>query len=204
MIPFHLHISTGISKLGPAIPSVNLPPVSTCRADAPCKRSCYARRGRFSYARCRAHLQNNLLLWQQVPAQYARDIHIAAHGHRYFRWHSSGDIPDADYLAMMVRGAEALPHTNFLAFTKQYELVNTHLRQGNVFPANLSIVLSAWGDWLPENPFGLPVAYIRFRQKPADIPTHAVPCRHFCGDCVRTGQSCWDLRPGQSVCFDEH
>lgn len=204
MIPLHVHISTGISKLGPTIPSVSLPAVVTCRPDAPCKDKCYARRGRFVYPKVRACLQRNLTLWQKAPEQYAHDILIAAYPCRFFRWHSSGDIPDAAYLDMMARVAAELPDTCFLAFTKQHEVVNAYLREGKPLPPNLSIVLSAWGDWIPENPFNLPIAYIRFRHTENPVPTDAMPCSRYCGECVLGDSHCWNLQPGQSVFFDEH
>lgn len=43
------YISLNNSKLGDFIPSVNLPPVKTCRPDAPCKGLCYARRDHVKY-----------------------------------------------------------------------------------------------------------------------------------------------------------
>ena len=42
-------ISTTVSKLGATIPTINLPPIITCRPDAPCKHGCYALRGHFIY-----------------------------------------------------------------------------------------------------------------------------------------------------------
>ena len=85
----HVHISYGVSKLGAEIPSVSLPVGCTCRPDAPCLRKCYGRRGRFSFSRTKALIQNN-------------------------------------------------------------------------------------------------------------------QCPKYCGDCVITGESCWDLKSGEAVCFDEH
>ena len=37
-----------------------------------------------------------------------------------------------------------------------------------------------------------------------DIPADARPCPSYCGDCVATGMSCWDLKRGESVVFNEH
>lgn len=209
----HVHISNGVTKLGASIPSVNLPAVKTCREDAPCFKTCYARRGRFAFSHNKELLDRNLRIWYEDPESFERDVTIAAFHARYFRWHSSGDIVDMDYLKMMIRVARALPHTSFLCFTKKYELVNEYLsgewHQKVVchesFPPNLKIVLSAWGDWMPENPYNLPVAYIAFKKgENACIPEDAKPCPKFCGDCVMTGCSCWDLNTGESVVFNEH
>lgn len=200
----HVHISYAVSKLGANIPSVNLPAVCTCRPDAPCFQKCYARKGRFCFQRNRAYLQNNLELWRLEPEQYEYEINVAAFFHKYFRWHSSGDIPDTGYLEMMARVARNRPSTRFLAFTKKFELVNRHIDEYGPLPENLTVVFSAWGDFQPDNPHNLPIAYIRFQKKDTDIPEHARECPSYCGDCVATGISCWDLHPGEAVVFDEH
>lgn len=204
MIPEHVHISHHVSKLGANIPSVNLPVGSTCRPDAPCFQKCYARRGRFCFQKNKAHLQNNLDMWLSNPQQYEYEVGATAHFHGYFRWHSSGDIPNSAYLDMMVRIAKDKPNTRFLAFTKKYELINAWLDENSAFPANLTIVLSAWGNYRPSNPHNLPIAYIRFKKNLSVIPAQARECPSYCGNCVANGMSCWDLCPGDSVVFNEH
>ena len=204
MILENVHISNGISKLGCSIPSVNLPAGCTCRADAPCRKKCYALKGRFAFSHTKELLSRNLEIWRDDPAFFEKQVEIAAFKSRFFRWHSAGDIPDAAYLAMMVRVAKHLSGTRFLAFTKKYELINDYISKNGSLPENLTIVLSAWGAFLPENPHNLPIAYVRLRHDACDIPSDAFQCPKYCGDCVMTGCSCWDLKNGQSVCFDEH
>lgn len=200
----HVHISNGVTKLGIHIPSVNLPPVVTCRPGAPCVAKCYARKGRFCFNRNKSLLDYNLDIWEQDAATFEDDVFRAASFAKFFRWHSSGDIPDENYFAMMVRIANKIPATKFLCFTKKYELVNSWLDEHEHIPDNLIIVLSAWGDFVPENPYNLPVAYVQLRNADCHIPATAIPCSGFCGDCVFTGCSCWDLKAGQSVRFNEH
>lgn len=205
MILEHVHISKGVSKLGADIPSVNLPAVVTCRPDAPCFATCYARKGRFSFSHNKDLLSKNLDMWLHSPMDFERDVTIAAFHSRFFRWHSSGDIPDMAYLEMMNRVAKNLPNTSFLCFTKKYELVNEFIKRNGGLASNLRMVFSAWGNWLPENPNNLPVAYIRFRKTEVNnIPAVAFKCPKYCGNCVMTGCSCWDLQCGESVVFDEH
>lgn len=205
MILEHVHISKGVSKLGSDIPSVNLPAVVTCRPDAPCYAGCYARKGRFSFQHNKDLLSKNLDMWNNSPADFERDVTIAAFHSRFFRWHSSGDIPDVSYLEMMNRVASNLPNTSFLCFTKKYEMVNEFISKNGGLAPNLRMVFSAWGNWLPENPHNLPVAYIRFRKTETDnIPGNAFKCPKYCGSCVMTGCSCWDLNHGEAVVFDEH
>lgn len=202
-----IHISRSITKLGNEIPSVNLPPVITCRCNAPCasSRKCYAMKGRFAFRRNKAYLRENLEAWKETPDKFKRAVIETAFCHRFFRWHSSGDIPDAGYLEMMVSVATRLPGTRFLCFTKKYELINEYLNVHNTFPENLRIVLSAWGSFIPENPHNLPMAYVKFKdEQECCIPQDAFPCKNYCGDCVMSGCSCWDLKNGESVCFNEH
>ena len=205
MVPYHVHISKGVSKLGANIPSVSLPPAATCRADAPCKAKCYAQKGRFRFPKTKSNLDMNLQIWNNDPLQFERDIIIAAFANRYFRWHVAGDIPDPGYFEMMVRVAVELPDTNFLAFTKQFEIVNSYLSKNDgLLPKNLKIVFSDWGDFHPENPYHLPRAFVRLKKSENSIPAYARPCSKFCGECVMSGKNCWNLNCGEAVVFDEH
>lgn len=204
MMMEHVHISRGVTKLGADIPSVSLPVGLTCRADAPCFKQCYARHGRFAFRHNKELLQKNLDVWKNDKEQFERDVLIAAFHSRFFRWHSAGDIPDRSYLDMMVRVAEQLPDVSFLAFTKKFEMVNSYLDEHHTFPQNLHVVLSAWGSFQLQNPFHLPVAYVRLKNQECTIPEDALACSKYCGDCVISGRSCWDLKCGQSVCFNQH
>lgn len=202
----HVHISYNVSKLGEKIPSVNLPAGPTCRPDAPCFKICYARHGRFQFENVKTPFENNLRLWEEEPEKFEREVQMAAYLAAYFRWHSSGDIVNYEYLEMMCRVAMALPGTKFLAFTKRYEFVNKYLDEHGSFPENLSVVLSAWGDWVPDNPHNLPMSFVRLKNGDgeAKIPDTAHPCSGFCGDCIHSKNSCWDLKRGESVAFKQH
>lgn len=200
-----VHISHGVTKLGADIPSVSFPAVITCDPNAPCFKKCYARKGRFAFKRNKDLLQKNLDIWKSDPSGFFFDVKFSAFHSRFFRYFSSGDIPDADFFASMVDLALELPDTRFLAFTKKADIVNTYISDHGDLPQNLCIVFSAWGSWVPHNPYGLPIAYIRFKTGDSGyIPENARPCPKYCGDCVTTGCSCWDLRKGESVCFVEH
>lgn len=198
-----LHISHNNGKLGPNIPSVNLPAVTTCRHNAPCAKKCYARKGNMAFPAVRQRAESNLALWEQNPGKYEQDIIGAAFHSRYFRWHSSGDIPDAKYLDMMLRVAHKLPKTSFLVFTKQWEYINNMMDRVEK-AQNLQIVLSAWGEMIPPNPHNLPMAHIRFKKDAVSLPEGSLECPKYCGDCVMTEKSCWSLGTGEHVCFNEH
>ncbi len=205
MITEHVHISHGVTKLGADIPSVSLPVGITCDPNAPCFRKCYARRGRFAFKHNKDLLMKNFGIWKEDPEFFEREVVIGAYCAKFFRWFSAGDLPDDSFFKMMVSIAEQLPGTSFLAFTKKYSIVNTYIRENGELPQNLHVVFSAWGYWLPDNPYNLPVAYIRFKDGDNEmIPADAKICPKYCGDCVMSGCSCWDLQKGESVCFAEH
>ncbi len=199
-------ISTTNSKLG-LIPSVNLPPVVTCRPACPCAMDCYATKGRFRFPNVKNSLMNNYCLYMLEPATYFAEIkHSINNGmisYSYFRWHASGDFVDSNYFSEVVKIANELPLTKFLAFTKKYELVNEYIQNGGIIPDNLHIVFSAWGDdFKIDNPHSFPVAHVRFKDANQNtmIPTDALECSGDCTNCLQ----CWNIQRGQSVVFDKH
>jgi hypothetical protein len=199
-----VNISIANSKLGARIPSVNLPPVLSCNPNAPCAPECYACKARFLLPNVKNTLAENWALWNENPAAYEAGVQMAAEKAEFFRWHSAGDIPSPAYLQMMVRIAESTPRCTFLAFTKQYGIVNSYLTE-HALPENLRIVFSAWDGWPLDNPNNLPVAYVRLKKGNVDaIPENAQKCPKYCGDCVHSGKSCWHLQKGEAVVFDEH
>lgn len=200
------HISLSNTKLG-SIPSINLPPIVTCRSDAPCAKSnvCYACNGRFRFKNVKQTLISNFEEWSLDPGKYMQSVIDACTNVRFFRWHSAGDIPDEFYLTMMCLVAKMCPEVHFLCFTKKYELVNHYFEKAHK-PENLNIIFSAWGNLIPENPNNYPVAYVRLKSgEGADlIPENAIPCSGSCNECIRDEMNCWKLKPGMSVVFNQH
>lgn len=202
----NVKISTTNTKLSGQIPSVNLPPIKTCRHDAPCKHLCYATRGNFCYPKVKESHMNNLACYVSNKDKYFDDIIAYLNGlvsYRFFRWHSSGDMVDYDYLLGMVRVAKKCKSVKFLCFTKKFELVNQFLATGEKLPKNLHIVFSAWDkDFKVVNPYNLPVTYVNFKDtsKNPDIPELAIPCTGDCPNCL----ACWSLKNGQAVVFHQH
>ena len=198
-------ISRANSKLG-SIPSINLPPITTCRENCPCAKLCYACKGRFRFKNVKQSMLRNLTIYNTDPVLYENSIIKAAYNARFFRFHAAGDIPDTDYLAMMCRIARKCKGTKFLAFTKKYEMINGYIGAGNKIPRNLKIVFSYWFGLYCFNPYKFPVAYIRLKNgiNQHEIPVYAHECSGNCAMCVGGRKSCWSLRAGQSVVFDEH
>lgn len=202
VVPALVHVSTTISKLGPSIPTVNLPPVVTCRKNAPCCKMCYAVRGNFRYQNVVKSLATNLRAYQENPTLYFDMIAQSFMLSMYARFHSSGDIVDMEYLAGMCRVARKCKRTEILAFTKKFELVNEYVASGHRIPKNLHIVFSTWADFMPDNPYNFPMTYVRFKDEAMNknIPGDAIQCSGKCDKCL----GCWQLKKGQSVVFKKH
>jgi len=202
----NVKISTTNTKLSGQIPSVNLPPIKTCRGDAPCRHLCYATKGNFTFPNVKESHMQNLACFINNPKQYFDDIIAYLNGlvsYRYFRYHSSGDIVNEEYLKGMVRVAKKCKTVKFLCFTKKFEIVNNYLASGEKLPSNLHIVFSAWDkDFKVDNPYNLPMTYVEFKDasKNPQIPELAIPCVGKCYEC----QACWSLKKGQSVVFHQH
>lgn len=197
-----LSVSNANSKMG-NVKSISMPRVVTCAPDVPCAKTCYV--AHFDWRRTvRDAYENNLNLWLTDPDSFEQQAIAAAYGSFYFRWHVSGDIISQDYLAMMCRVARKLPHTHFLAFTKQYEIVNQYLENKKRIPSNLHILFSEWPDYNMNNPYNLPIAYVSFKNGICDAPSDAKECGGHCEECAYAGKNCWVLKKGQSVVLREH
>lgn len=195
-------------KLGGGILQCNMPYITTCRADAPCKKECYCHKGhlllvnKYHQKRYEAYKADNDLFFKKI------DMELQTTNFSFFRWHSSGDIVDERYFLGMVETAKNHPEVKFLAFTKKYEIVNRFLDEGNEIPNNLSILFSAWGaGWSFPNPHNLPVSHIETGNAEFDsvIPTENVhKCSGFCGTCVKGEHNCWTLKKGECVVIHKH
>lgn len=199
------HISTGISKLGGAAISVGFTPIVTCRPGAPCCHDCYACKGRYRTPIVKQNLKENTQEWHDDPVGFTNDLRNATILAKYFRWFHAGDIIDKPFLGMMFDLAEEVGSTRFLAFSKKFELVNNYLAQRRK-PQNLVLALSAWGDdFIPENPYNLPMAYVRLPNKKCTIPAYAKECNGSCKYCIlHLNGGCWNLKEGEAVVFNYH
>jgi hypothetical protein len=194
-------ISKGNAKLG-AIPSVSLPACTTCNPAAPCFKKCYAAKISRLYKTARNAYERNLKILNEAPAEFWRQVRAAAAMTRFFRYQVSGDIPNAEYFAEMVRAAELLPNTRFLAFTKQFEIVNAYLDGGGIIPENLKIIFSNWGAWKCNNPHSLPECEIIFKgETPRD---DWKVCGGNCTECACRGVGCWEIKNGETIAIYEH
>ena len=197
----YVKVSNTNSKLGGQIYSINLPAVVTCRPDAPCFKGCYARKGNWTFSNVKSSLESNLEAYKSNPDLFFESVAAQTVLTRFCRWHSSGDIVDMQYFEGMCKVARKNKDTHYLCFTKKYEIINEFLSKGKRIPKNLSIVFSAWDNWIPENPYELPMTYVygeKFNNEL--IPKDAIPCGGKCETC----QACWTLKKGQHVYFLKH
>ena len=185
-----------------AIPSVSLPACVTCNPSAPCFKKCYAMRLERRYKTVSNAYARNLEIWANDPGAYWLQVRAAASMTRFFRFHVSGDIPNMLYFIDMVLTAKQQPGTTFLAFTKQYNIVNQYINDGNTIPENLKIIFSNWGAWKCENPHNLPVCEVVLKgSEPA--PDWKV-CGGNCTECACRGVGCWEVKNGETIAIYEH
>lgn len=195
-----ISISKGNSKMG-FIPSVSLPPVVTCAAGCTCAKKCYAAKLCRIYANTRKAYNRNLEILRNDMDNYFLQVKAAAMVTKYFRFHVSGDIYDMNYLDRMVKLAQELPGTTFLAFTKQYNFINNFLQYAEI-PSNLKIIFSEWPGMPMDNPHNLPIAHVIFKgQEPAESWKI---CGGNCSECACRGVGCWELKNGEHIAFYEH
>ena len=215
-------ISMGNSKQG-RIPSVSLPPVKSCRqCNLPCAGTCYAMRMYNQYDNVRKAYDSN---WDFVNSDlvgYFTDIatFLETDTSLGFRWHVSGDIPNFQYFYYMVAIANLYPQKRFLAFTKQYEIVNEFCDEfGRDFiPENLNIVFSPWKGLDMPNPYNFPTAEfweIELAEEWEDLEEYPIPeldykqarCNGNCAYCLIHRINCyWTSRyyNGYTVNMLEH
>lgn len=200
-------ISDGNDKMG-HIRSVSILPVLTCpaRCRETCAKDCYAVGMCFDGvkgASMRRSYARNTALWMLRPDLYFAAIDYAGKINRFFRWHVSGDIPNAAYFAEMVIIAVNNPGCKFLAFTKQWEIVNAWIDENGALPSNLQIIFSGWFDEMPINPYNLPVAVPVMAADADKYPDRAL-CGGNCETCACRGCGCWNLWDGQIMMLIYH
>lgn len=210
-VTYHVSVTNGNTKLGKGIPAISLPVGLTCNPEAPCFKYCYATRGKMAFKPVKNCYRRNLFAYQQNPKLYFKEVAAKTTLFLMVRWNAAGDIPDVGYLKGMVWVAKQNPKTLYLAFTKQYKIVNEYMNHAHNLPKNLRIVFSTWQDWVPENPYNFPTTWVRFPENTkknremyaacnAMIPKNAFQCTGSCPDC---GQ-CWKAKKGEAIVFKKH
>lgn len=207
-------VSEGNDKIG-RTPNVSLLPIITCGANVPCAKKCYCMKAIRTYPEVRKKWHENTTKWMTDPAGFSDDVHKCLMGDpEYFRWFVAGDIPDQDFLSMMIRHAREFPNTKFLAFTKRYEFFGRFVHNKGFtwypkdflgIPDNLTIILSRWSTWnfaaFYDNKQEYPESMVVFKGEstPEETPDQFL-CPGKCEGCRR----CWGMKPGETVMIEEH
>ena len=194
-------ISTGNKKMG-VIPSISLPACTTCNPEAPCFKDCYAVKIARIYKSARDSYDHNLDILNEDWDSYWEQVRRAVSMARFFRFHVSGDIPNAAYFKEMVITARKYPNTNILAFTKQYNIVNHYIDVFGDLPDNLKIIFSNWGTWKCNNPHNLPQCEVIF--KGDKVNDQWKICGGNCTECACAGIGCWEVKHGETIAIYKH
>ena len=196
-------ISKGNVKMG-AVPSVSTLPFLTC--PAVCKGTC----GKDCYAAKIANLRKSVLvsyarntaLLMMDPVKFWTDIDCAMRGTRFFRFHVSGDIVNADYFENLIHTCWNNPHCQVLVFTKRFDIVNAWIDENGELPENLHLLFSGWENLKPENPHSLPETNIYDKgTAPRD---NWLLCGGNCFECGCRGVGCWQAKKGDVIAFKKH
>lgn len=129
-----------------------------------CEPFCYAING------CRQHhnsvmpsVMKNLILYrydrERFLAELRAELSSWKSDEKVFRWHSSGEIEDPQYLEDMMTIASEYPDVHFYSYTKRFLWISEYLDKHNgKFPENFVWNLSVWKDNLEQS--GFPEKYL--------------------------------------------
>ena len=197
------------SKMG-EVTSVSTLPLITCPS------SCYGTCGKICYAVKLANVRPSVLksyarntaIFLKSPDRYFAEIDLAARAVRYFRFHVSGDIVNADYFDRMVDVCRKNPKTEFLCFTKNFETVNRFVAKNGgsaaaAIPENLHMLYSGGAGVEMSNPFNFPETTIILDEKDFDPDTMKF-CEGSCFGCAYRGVGCWQAKSGDIIAFKKH
>lgn len=200
---YHVTISDKNSKMG-AVASVSLLPFLTCPGccSTTCGAKCYAAKIANLYPSVLRSYAMNTAIYFADTDKFFREVREAMLGVRFFRFHVSGDIPDAVYFRHMVAACNAAPHCEVLCFTKQFRTVNSAIKSGLILPKNLHLLFSGWSNLTPDNPYNLPETNVI--EKGAEPRDSWKVCGGNCFQCACRGVGCWQVGAGDTIAFPIH
>jgi len=117
---------------------------------------------------------------------------------KYFRWHDSGDIQDANHLANIIQVARSTPDVKHWLPTREYAIV----QQFTDPPSNLVIRLSAhMENGTPPTAYGLPTSTVSTGNKPENGGSRCYAYKRGgqCGSC----RKCWNPNV-QNIDYKKH
>lgn len=198
-LPNGLSLSVGNMKIGR---TVNLPisPIQGCCHNCiVCAKSCYAIKAYRLYKNVKAAWDKNLGMINEDP-ECLEEVYNYIVSRRkpveFFRIHTSGDFINREYFLKWCDIAKRTPEVNYLAFTKNYDLINENV---DMIPENMNVVFSGWTGLAMENPNNFPVAWLNDGIE-TRIPETATECSGSCETC----KDCWSIKKGESKYFNKH
>ena len=198
-----VRISKANSKMG-NVASVSTLPFLTCPAtcSSTCGAKCYAAKLAALRPSVLASWAYNTAVAIRRPELYWTQVDAAIKGIRFFRFHVSGDIMNADYFMHMIDVARNNPHAQILAFTKRFEIVNAWIASNGSLPSNLHIMFSGWSNLTPVNPYHIPETNVIERGHEPEKDWTL--CGGNCFECAIAGAGCWAAKPGETIAFHIH
>ena len=177
--------------------SINLP-ATECKTGAKLARvpgttchGCYALKGRYRFKttkRAKARRLRALThpLWVQAMTALIT-------GHKYFRWHDSGDVQSVQHLKNIFEVCKATPDTSHWLPTREAGLMR--LMDPDVVPKNLIIRISATKVDGPPPSWWLWTSTVSTKEKTCPAPDQGGKCRSC--------RTCWD-RSALNVVYAKH
>ena len=199
-------VSNGNSKTGRGIYTLSFPVETTCRIDAPCRKYCYACKGKQQCPTVKGAYYRNYRIYTENPARFWEQLKtmILLYDIRVLRLCDCGDIPDADFLTGINEIAKAYPDLTIYGYTKKYEMFN-EWHNAHEIANNFKMWFSAWDKtWAIDNPYNMPVSYVDFTNKAnnPEIPEKAFKCAGASVTCTLC-KACFNGK-NNAVVFHQH
>jgi len=177
--------------------SINLPAVA-CITGAKLARvpgttchGCYALKGRYRFKKTKQAMARRL--GALLRPEWVQAMTTLITGHKYFRWHDSGDLQGADHLKNIFEVAKATPDAKHWLPTREHKLLQ--FMDPDIIPKNLLIRVSAtkvngpapsWWPW---------TSTVSTTTKTCPAPDQGGKCKSC--------RACWD-RSVSNVVYAQH
>jgi len=177
--------------------SINLPATACkvgsilARAPGTTCEGCYALKGRYRFKKTKNAMARRLRAL--LRPQWVQAMTTLITGHKYFRWHDSGDLQGVQHLKNILEVVKATPDARHWLPTREHSLIR--LMDPNIIPTNLIIRLSAtkvngaapgWWPW---------TSTVSTTTKTCPAPDQGGKCRSC--------RMCWD-RSVSNVVYAKH
>lgn len=216
-----LHYTIENSKLGLCL-NIGFSIENTCMHNCECysEKLCYGCHGCFTFGSNLAFAANNYrFIKTHTKAEIVEEFKRIIDGNPYitdFRYFEIGDIPNREFLEIMIETCKYGKAIEFWAYTKKYHIVNRYVDDMglNAIPKNLVIVFSHWknrdGSYYPmKNPYKFPTSeFLPVGSENESVNyTHVCPCSNpdYIGHCTNgCDHPCKRLKHGESMVLLEH